>query len=263
MPYRSPGLPRSFASINQGVNTGGKPQLRQYQNPVDGQTWRHQLAQGATYPGAGVLIPVQSYAHLDLARFERSFGGAIKDNPPTPVTGTNNYQSTRVYNGSRIGNMNVKVTMKNESGGTTPVYVDVYMLALSFEDALIWDALYTTACPVSYDGTFSGINAGRVAFKAIALGLVDRQTINDSNFVKRFIRHMGTVVVPPENDGGVAELILNDIPPKCKRANPGMFYGLCFANDGLKNNGDKSVRIVADIGFDEYPTSNRNVEFPG
>lgn len=261
MPYRSPASARSVTGqAGPGTITPSVSNNPLNYVPTQSGVWRHQFTQGATYPGAGVLITQQVYAILELAKFERSFSGT--DGPPTPVANTNNFTSTKCFNGSRIGKYNCNIILRNETP-STPVYLDVYMIALSFEEAYLWNAIWAAACPVSQIVTLGGAAAGDVTTKAPTIGFIDRQTVQDSNWLKRFIKPMGTITVPSVESGGVAEVNINTVPPKIRRSNSGMYWAIAFANDALKNQGDKSVRIIGTYDFEEFPSSSRATQFPG
>lgn len=260
---RIPGGSRGYAAAPGGgtISPGSPTDLQRFQNPTS-SVRRHQFHVGATYPGAGTTITQQIYAYINLLSFERTFGAGA-DTPDTPIANTSNYPTAKVFNGSRIGNYSASIQLRNETPNT-PVYLDVYMVALSFFDALVWNTVYAAACPVA-SGNFAlgSIQGGEVTQKAPAVGLVDYQTINDSTFLQRFIKPMGTITVPPIDSGGVAQVNLSRVPGKCRRSQTGMFWAIYFANDALKNQGDKAVRIVADIDFDEIPSAVREVNYPG
>lgn len=260
---RIPGGSRGYAAAPGGgtISPGNPSNLQRFSTPTS-SVRRHQFQSGATYPGAGVLITQQVYAYIELLKFERTFTAAA-DTPDTPIANTSNYPTPKVFNGSKIQNFSANILLRNETPNT-PVYLDVYMDTLSFYDALVWNTIYSAACPVgSGNFTLGSINGGEVTMKAPVVGLVDDQTINDSKFLQHYIKPIGTIVVPPIDSGGVAEVNLTMIPDKCRRSQTGMHWAIYFANDALKNQGDKSVRITADINFDEIPSSAREVNFPG
>lgn len=261
MPSRFPGGSRSYAQTGSTIQ-GGSPLSRAGNSAMPNTArWRHQLEKGALYPGAGVLINQQIYAAIELLGFERAFSAGA-DSPPTPIANTTNFQSTRVFNGSRVENYSAKINLRNETPDT-PVYLDVYMSAISFYEGLVWTTVWNSACPVTFVNTLGGTNGGEVALKTPIIGLVDLQTINDSAFIQRFIRPIGTITVPPAGAGGTAAINVNHVPAKCRRSNTGMHWAIYFANDALKNQGDKAVRITADISFDEIPGAAREVNYPG
>lgn len=262
MPARTPGRSRSTLAVTPtSYSQGGTPSSGQTTRSTPGTIWRHQLQQVASYKGAAHLIVQNEYAYLELAKFTRTFGAPTADVPPTPIATTSNFQSVRVFNDSRIGQYYGKILLTNKSA--QPIYIDVYEVALSFYDAVVWSVVAGFACPVSIDTTLGGVQGGQVSNKTIAVGLVDPTYLRDYRFVQRYLHHKGTLVIPQNDAGSPVELIVNRIPPKCRRANTGMFWCLYFGNDALKNNGDISVRIEGDLNFNEYPSGNRNVNFPG
>lgn len=256
MPSRRPGVPRA---INPQPAITSYPSGKSDTRHPSGSVWRHQFTDAATHTTA-TLIEIGKYAYLRMLAFERSFGGTA-DTPPTPVGNTNNYASTRVFNGSMVRRYHCKITLKNES--TNPIYLEVFQVAVSFHEALIWKTVWDAACPLTFNSTLGAVNGGEVGEKTIALGLVDQQTILDSKFLQRFIKKLGTVVVPATTAGVPAEIVVNSVPPKCRRSQTGMYWGLFFANEGKANNGDVSCRIVGEFNFDEVPGATRNVEYPG
>lgn len=262
---RIPGISRTRVSGQSG-SPGTGPSISSFrQNTIpSGTIRRHQFRANATYnttPG-GPTITQQEYAYVELLRFRRTFGGTA-DVEPTPTAGTNNYGTTDVMNGSRIGKYNCRITLENTTG-SDPVYLDVYMAALSFFDAHDWDAIYGAACPVAQNITYGSINGGQVTPDNPGVGKVDAQTIRESQFVQHYMKNLGMITVPSGADnGGTAEININIVPPKCRRIQTGTWWGIFFANDALRNQGNVECRIIADYNFDEIPSNNRIVEFPG
>jgi len=69
-------------------------------------------------------------------------------------------------NGSYIKNLNCKITLKSNQSDRSQ-FLDMYILVLSFWDALVWDTVLSANCPVTLDTTGSGPpdTRGAVAFK--------------------------------------------------------------------------------------------------
>lgn len=264
MPSRFPGSSRVNIQSGAPSQSGSISKLPDFARPTGGVR-RHQFRANANYnpaPG-GPTITQNEYAYVQLARFRRTFGSPTADVDPTPTAGTNNFGTTDIMNGSRIGRYNCKITLENV-GGADATYLDVYMSALSFHEAKIWDTVYGAACPVSQNTTYGDVQGGIVTPDTPGVGKVDAQTIRESRFVQRFIKNLGMITIPAQGDnGGTAEININVVPPKCRRSQSGMWWGIFFANDALRNQGDRSVRIIADYNFDEIPNASRNVEYPG
>ena len=72
-----------------------------------------------------------------------SANGVIDDVPLDP-TASNNYQTANVMNGSYINNFNAKITLKNIDS-SDPITLDLYQVAVSFYDVLIWETLFDSA----------------------------------------------------------------------------------------------------------------------
>lgn len=259
---RIPGSARG-TSVYGGSTTPSmgplSPGRQMYQNS-SGPVWRHTYQAGASYTTA-TLIEIGKYALMPLAYFRRTFGSPTADVPPTPINYTNNYATPACFNGSRLDKFQGKITLKNESANQ--LYLDVCMIAVSFYDALVWNTVWAAASPINFVNTLGAVDGGHITQKAIGLGFMDMTTIRDSTFIKRFVTYMGTITVPAVNAGGIAEININQIPAKCRRVNQGMYWGLAFCNDGLKNNGDVSCRIVGNFDFLEYPAASRNTQYPG
>lgn len=259
------GAPRSQAPSGGLVSPGGISNYSSYSRNQRSGTGvrRHQFRQNADYnptPG-GPQITQQEYARVVLANFIRS-DTAVANVDPTPTTGTNNFPTTEVMNGSYLNRYKCKIQLTNLASSYT--YLDVYMCALSFFDARTWEQVYNAASPVTQNVTFAAVHGGEVVSKTPGVGQVDAQTIRESKFVQKYMKQLGTIELNNVGESGsVQEFIIDRIPPKCRRSQTGMYWAIYFANDALKNQGDRSVRIVADYDFDEIPSTTRSVEFPG
>lgn len=211
-------------------------------------TKRHQY-QGSSSQFASILSG--EYASLTLAKFERNSG-----TPPT-ATASNNYQNNKVYNGGEVRNFSAHIYAKSLSSSTT-FKIDVYAVALSFYDALVWDTVISTSCPVSF--SVAAGSEGEVVGKTPTATLITPNNIANYKFVQHYIKKIGSFVLSPTDGGStVATLHLTDkdYPAKCRRANLGMYFGLFFHNDAAANaSGNFTGTLEYDISFDEIPSAD-------
>ena len=199
-------------------------------------------------------INLGDYAQTALVKFKRSFGSG-NDDPPT-ATASNNYQTSNVFNGSSIRNYTASVKISN-MGSSAGIYLDVYAIVTSFSDALYMDTLYNAESPVEFS-TAPAEEAGDVNFKSPPIIWTEN---NYKNFkgIQRNVKFLGTLFMSSE-DGGTPSAVFNirGIPPKCKRSQTGMFYGLIFHYSSLKNTtAVATMDATIDVSFDEIPASNR------
>lgn len=245
-----------------GIGSGTftpRPSMQPNYGSLESGLRRHEF-QAPAFPvpaGFPALAPGEYFGHI-LAGFRRTFSGATSDVPPT-ATASNNFQSTRVMNGSRIENFRAKITIKNRSniGG----WLGVYRVALSFYDALIWDTLISTSCPVTFDSTGVGPpdTRGRVDTKAVSTTLITKNNWRNYKTVQHYMEYLGDIQLTPEDsDKGLVEIEITDIPPKCRRSNTGMFYAYFFHNSSDMN-GAETLQITSsvDVSFDEIPAEDR------
>lgn len=253
MSYRRPGR-RSQLSVQSSASSGSRRQSsqRSYVSQQSGGR-RHQFQSLSN--GTPLTLTTGLYFQFILARFRRSFDSGA-DTPPT-ATASNNFQSADVFNGSKITNYNAVIRIKNR--GAVGGYLDVYEVALSFFDVLIWNTIQPTACPFTIDTSTSNLE-GIVAPKAITNTLVVANTIKNFKFVAHYMKHRGTVFVTNEDggNGGEVTININKVPAKCRRSQTGMFWGLIFHNDSDKN-GSETLILDATINasFEEIPSDNR------
>ena len=71
-------------------------------------------------------LPLGEFATLNLIRFARSFDNGQPDVEDDP-TASNNYQTERTMNGSRITGYECKIKMQN-IGSASPVVIDIYSI---------------------------------------------------------------------------------------------------------------------------------------
>lgn len=250
MPYRRPGSTRLTGSIGTGNPLKSNRQMSTLQSP----RLRHQYAQAIT--GFASMLP-GVYSALTIARFVRNDG--VTDDTPPSATASNNLQSNKVMNGSRIQNAKVSINMKSSSASTA-FDIDVYEVATSFYDVLVWNTIIPTSCPLTYDSTTTGPpnKQGEVSAKTPTATLITRNNFANYRILQHYMRRLGTVHFTA-SDGGdnTAVLTLTRIPPKVRRSNQGMYWGLFFVNDSDANNAGTFTGVAtAEISFDEIRSDN-------
>jgi hypothetical protein len=204
--------------------------------------------------------PLASDAHVILAMllFKRTFSGTTSDIDDTPAA-SNNYPTTAVFNGDRIENYHAKLSFQGTE--STPRLLDVYEIAVSFWDVQTWLANFPTRCPLLFD-TAAGPpdTRGQVtidgAKAATGFRLADFKSYR---FLQQYLKYKGTILIGPVADSTTnVELNINSLPPKCRRANSGMFYGLLFHNNPDKNNNQSmAVRNTNEVSFEAIPSDRR------
>ncbi len=253
MPYgRYPGARARVQGTD--LVTGVKGQRNDYVSQQSGQR-RHDFLSGAPDVGTPLTLGGLDYIGVTFARFLRSFQAAVDDIPPTATAG-NNYQTTSVFNGSRISDFQAKIRLTNKSNAD-PAVLTVYRFALSFFDVHIWNGLVASECPLSF--LTSPTNEGEVDWKTLLTGALNQNAHENRKFLQHYAHRVGDVTLGLEGTGKeTAELVFRGIPAKCRRSQTGMFYGYAFANDSDKNEG-RSVGMdySAEIHFNETPSDNR------
>ncbi len=198
------------------------------------------------------------YSANKILRFVRN-DGVTNDVPPS-ATASNNYQTDKVMNGSRISNLQVKVAIKNTSA-TNSMILDVYVIILSFYDALVWDTINTSASLVSFDSTTVGPPdiRGQVDYRATSATRLLRNTYANFKHLQHYYKNVGQLIFTASDGGSNTQtFILRGVPEKCRRSQNGMFYGLVIHNDS-DTNGAKTWtgEGTMEVSFEEYPTENR------
>lgn len=244
--------------VNQSTQSGSRAVSAQpsYVTQQSG-TKRHQV-QSVGSP-APIALLAGEYFKFQLLRFARSAAGGTDDVPPS-ATASNNYQSTVVFNGSKIRNYNSTIRIKNR--GAIGGYLDVYECALSFFDVLVWDTIQTSTCPFTFDSTTVGPAdlRGAVAFKTMTSTLIVKNTIHNFKFVQHYIKARGTIFVTNEDggNGGEVTINVNRVPAKCRRSQTGMMWALFFHNDSDANGAETlALDATMDTSFEEIPSDNR------
>ncbi len=226
--------------------------------PQQSGSKRHQYQQGAIAK-VGQTLPAGEYFYFPIMSFARSKTGGASD-IPLSATASNNYQTDKVFNGGRIVNYTGVIKIRNR--GAIGIYLDIYQVAVSFYDVLVWNTLFATACPFNFDSTTTGPPdlRGAITGKVITTTLITKNTIKNFKFLQHYIQHIGTVYVTNEDggNGGEVTLNINKIPPKCRRSQTGMMWALFFHNDSDSNGAETlSYDATLDSSFDEIPSDNR------
>ncbi len=256
---RSRGFQRGGVGVQSSLQAGSRS-LRGQRTYVSQQsgTKRHQF-QSLVSVGTPLTLTAGLYFAFRLLRFQRSKAGGTNDVPPD-ATASNNYTTPNVFNGGKIVNFQATIKIKNR--GNVGGYLDIYQVAVSFYDVLVWNTLFPSACPVTFDNTTVGPAdlRGQVDLKAVTSILIVKNTINNFKFLQHYIQPMGSVFVTNEDggNGGEVTINVNRVPAKCRRSQTGMFWALFFHNDSDVN-GSETLVLDATIteSFEEIPSDNR------
>ena len=167
MPFRNPG---SSFRLNSRGSSSALSNKRSYERFTTGSK-RHQFTTKVALGSPGVLLPGEYFMHFMLG-FSRSATGSVDDVPLAP-TDSNNYQTASVMNGSYISNYQADITIKN-TVSTDPVTLDIYQVAVSFWDVLVWDSLLNSSCPITFDNVTVGPAdlRGAIGFKTVTATLI-------------------------------------------------------------------------------------------
>ncbi len=217
-------------------------------------TYRHELIFNSGLDGIGL----GEYATVNLCRFRRSFG-AGEDDPPT-ATVSNNYPNSSAFNGSRISGFSATLKFQNH-GDTRGQYIDVYQISTSFADTVYMDAVYSTFCPIEFQGSTPVGSAGEVTFKDPIITWTENNYKNYKG-IQKHIKFLGTVFVSSEDGGApAAQFKISGIPGKNRRSQTGMFYGLMlhYSTDKNDSTGQAACTVdcTVDLKFHETPSENR------
>ena len=251
--YSNRGTRYTTANASQNITGGVRNSGKNYGSEGSG-TRRHEFI--SKIPGMDSMS-LGDYATLQLASFRRSFDAAQIDDEPA-ATASNNFQDSRVMNGSKLVGYqcNVKISNTSSSEGS---YIDVYSLVTSFYDAQNMDDVYPSETPLQQD--LDGVNVGRlgeVSFKSTHV-IWTENTYKNFKGLQRHIKYLGTLYTSSEDGGSPeAQFMIKGLPAKCRRSQQGMFYGLMFHYGSDKNStATASFDASADIKFTEIPSSNR------
>lgn len=249
-------MPRkaSVYASNQNKLTQANRNLKDYGSLQTGDR-RHQFTSGGLN---GFLVMASgAYGICELLRFKRTFGGT-DDVEPT-ATASNNFQTTNVMNGSYINKYRAVINIEN-SDATVGTYLDVYEVAVSFYDVFLWNSFQSGSCPFTFDSTGTSPDTrGEIGTKAITTTLVVENAIKNRKFLQHYIKKRGTIYVGAlGQDNNKAQVIVDRVPPKVRRSQTGMYWGLIFHNNSDKN-GALGANFVAtcEYDFNEIPSANR------
>lgn len=262
MPYRAPGGSRSSHTSMRTLRRSGSTLNNQTDYGYQGTgTLRHEFRSQHDSEFVSNTLASGKYQMVDMLRFKRSFSTTVPDVPPTPTNG-NNYQTSTVFNGSLVRDFSKIFTIKSLEGtdnntSLKSFTLDIYQLAFSFWDAFIYEEAGNAPGldPITdFDNIASSENAGEVEFDSTPT-LFTANGVKNSKFIQHYVKLIGSVEIGP---GQSVNLAVNRIPAKCRRANSGMFWGLIFHNDTIKNNGAAfNGAINSETSFKEIPTDNR------
>jgi hypothetical protein len=203
----------------------------------------------------GGSLAAGAYHEIPLLRFIRSAQSGVDDVEPTATAG-NNFQNPDVMNGSRVSNFQAKIIFNNQDSTASTIthshLFDVYEIQTSFFDAHVWNNFASSLCPIDFDT--SSTDEGEVDFKATPITLTDNNQKN-SKFSQHYMRRIGRLEVPT---GQRVIMNINRVPPKVRRSNFGMFWGLVVHNSSIVNDSDTlNVDITKEQSFTEIPSSER------
>lgn len=255
-------MPRYQRSTRYGPRASTNPITGRYGSSGVNQTTqlsgskRHDFIQNTILGVTNPMLP-NTYAIFDMAKFKRTFTAA-NDTVDTPSLG-NNYETAEVMNGSKVTQFKALLRLNNVSA-TVPAYVDIFVVALSFWDAFIWNGVHSSLCPFTFSIAVGPPDLrGEVDAKAPVATIINMDKYKSVKFQQHYLKHLGSVYLTP-SDGGKpnVEISVPMIPPKCRRSQTGMLYSLIVFNDNIKNNAatialDSSI----EVSFMETPSDNR------
>ena len=159
-------------------------------------------------------------------------------------------------NGSSISNFKSHWRITNNDTNDT-CNLDIFQIATSYFDVPSWGLLNADGNPLNDSGAAANVE-GQVTWKGIHPADLSIQDWNNLKTQQHYMQHMGTVTIGNADNENTVELELNRIPPKVRRSQTGMFWGLLFLYDFTKNSA-----AVADLDFnqtvkfDEHPSDQR------
>ncbi len=201
----------------------------------------------------GTISALGTYETVKIATFLRDnpAGGLVRGAP----TGSNNYATDDVFNGSLIEDLTARITVRSET--IQPTLVDFYEIQCSFWDALIADTIKGALCPIEMDVAAPGTadNRGVVNFKVSPITWTYNNWKN-SNILQHIIKLKARVPLGTNNGASMpATVAIDGIPSKCKRSQNGMFFAYMMFLDSDLNSAVSSpvLRFHTDISFREIP----------
>lgn len=217
--------------------------------------WRHEYVQNTPAFGVPTALTLGNY-FLSLNAYFMRTSTAVADTPPVPTV-SNNLGNPLVMNGSRISQFRKTIRLKNTSATNSPT-IDIYQVALSYYDALIWDTMRTAECPVTFTNT-GGVYDGAVNPKIPAIGVLSANDTANFKFQQHYLKHVKTVTLGNTDGDNVVEFTMSKIPPKCIRSQTGMFWATIFVYDTNKNTPASTANIEYSeaTSFMETPSEQR------
>lgn len=236
--------PASYSNIGKlppsygGLQTGKLRHENNFDVPVFGD------------PGA---LALDTYFMVENARFIRT-STASPDEPITPSV-SNNLGTSQVMNGSSISNFKNNIRLVNQDTNDTTT-LDIYSIALSWYDALVWNDILPDSCPVSFDP--AGVGAGQVTIKGTFVPDLSPQDWNNFKFIQHYMQHLGTVTIGNADNDNIVEFTQTRIPPKVRRSQTGMYWATLFTYSSLKNTAAvANLDFSQEIKYDEHPSEQR------
>lgn len=264
MPYRySRSTGQTYRRNQQRVRAGTSNRLAQYNTRTSRDNYksagtgirRHDL--NLEVASGNMAIDAGEYLPLTFHKFKRTFSVAAADPDVEPTAiASNNFISSEVMNGSYIQNHQTSIKVKNE--GSQPHYLNIYTVAFSFADVLYASALFPAEFP--YEMETTGNDSGIITPTTVsAVGFSDTNWRNFKT-LQKYIKKVGTINIGTHDAGdrGVAELNFQGSPPKTRRSQTGMFYGMIIQNDSQLNSASAfNGTITLQTNFEEIPAGDR------
>ena len=203
------------------------------------------------------MLPSGEYFIIENMKMRRSFSGTDDDTPNTPTV-SNNLASVDIMNGSSASNFTSNIRIKNEDTNDT-VTLDVYNIALSWYEALIWDTINTNGSPLSFNvAVATPDQRGNVTAKLAQASEISVQDWNNLKFQQHYMQHLGAVTIGNADGNNVIEFRQSRIPPKCRRSQTGMYWATLFLFDSTKNDqATATLNVNQELKFDEHPSDQR------
>lgn len=223
--------------------------------------WRHQYVANVPQAGATNPMPLGNFFVTRNLTFRRTFNGAVGDDiGPTPTV-SNNLGTSVAFNGSRISNYKKIIRLKNTSATVSPT-IDIYEVAMSYYDALIWSQVRPAECPFTFDTTVP-LNPpydkrGEIGIAIPAVGVLSANDWSNFKFQQHYLKLKGSVTIGNTDGTNTAEFIIDRVPPKVRRSQTGMMWCHIFVYDTLKNvAANANLEYSEEVTFMEHPSEQR------
>lgn len=214
---------------------------------------RHQY--NSAVLGSGSIL-ANLYQIIPILQMKRTFT-ASEDTPDAPSNGSN-YETPDVMNGSYVTNLQSVIHVQNKTNNV-PGWLSVFEIAVSFYDALVWNTLQTSSCPIQFDTTTTGPDhRGEVTIKTPSLGLFSEANVKNFRFQQRFVREIGKIYLDGNEKNSQVDIRLTRFPAKVRRVQQGTWYGIVLFNDSTINSaGTITATTTLENSFDEIPSDER------